>query len=41
MPENGIQYIINKYKANFPKDDTPKWTWQEVMGYKNEHFRHE
>ena len=38
MPENGIQYIMNKYKANFLKDHTPKWTWQEVSGYKNEHL---
>ena len=38
MPENGIQYIMNKYKANFLKDHTPKWTWQEVSGYKNKHL---
>ena len=38
MSENGIQYIMNKYKANFLKYHTPKWTWQEVSGYKNEHL---
>ena len=38
MSENGIQYIMNKYKANFLKDHIPKWTWQEVSGYKNEHL---
>ena len=29
---------MNKYKANFLKYHTPKWTWQEVSGYKNEHL---
>ena len=38
MSENGIQYIMNKYKANFLKDHIPKWTWQEVSGYKNKHL---
>ena len=38
MSENGIQYIMNKYKANILKDHVPKWTWQEVSGYKNEHL---
>ena len=38
MPENRIQYIMNKYKVNFLKDHTPKRTWQEVTGYKNEHL---
>ena len=38
MSENGIQYTMNKYKANFLKDHTPKWAWQEVSGYKNEHL---
>ena len=36
--EKDIKYIMNKYKANFLKDHTPKWTWQEVIGYKKEHL---
>ena len=41
MPENGIQYVMNKYKPNFLKDHTPKWTWQEIAGQKNEHLGHD
>ena len=29
---------MNKYKANFRKDHTSKWTWQNVSGYKNKHL---
>ena len=29
---------IHKFNADFIKDYYPKWTWQEVEGYKNEHL---
>ena len=38
LPESEIKYVINKYKANFLKDHTPKRTRQEMTGYNNEHL---
>ena len=38
LPNNSIQYIMNKHNANFLQKHTPKWTWREVSGYKNEHL---
>ena len=38
MSDSEAKYIMNKYKANFLKDHTSKWTWQDVSGYKNEHL---
>ena len=37
-PEIKIKILMSKYNANFLKDHTPKWTWQEMTGYKNEHL---
>ena len=37
LSESKINILMNKYNANFLKDHTPKWTWQELVGYKNEH----
>ena len=39
LKENEDKYLMNKYNANFLKDHAPKWTWQEVTGYKKEHLR--
>ena len=38
LPENKIQYIMDKYKANFLQKHIPKWTWQDIKYYKNEHL---
>ena len=38
LPENKIQFIMDKYKANFLQNHIPKRTWQEITNYKNEHL---
>ena len=32
--KSDVDYLLNKYKANFRREHAPKWTWQEVTGYK-------
>ena len=39
MRENGTQYIMNKCKANFLIDHTPKWTWEDVARLYESTFR--
>ena len=34
-PEIKIKILMSKYNANFLKDHTPKWTWQEMTGFRN------
>ena len=34
----GDDSTYNKFNAGFLKDHIPKWTWQEIRNYKNEHL---
>ena len=36
--EIGDFSAINKFGGNFLKNHIPKWTWQEILKYKNEHL---
>ena len=36
--QTGDFSILNTFNANFLKDHYPKWTWQEILHYKNEHL---
>ena len=38
LKQKDVSFLLNKYKANFLKDRTPKRTWQEATGYKKEHL---
>ena len=34
----GDDSTCNKFEASFLKNHIPKWTWQEIINYKNEHL---